>query len=252
MKKIFNTLLIVLLVLNTGACSNKNPTILSDNQLVEEDSKQIKATDEIIEEETKQDEIIEEYKEEVKIETDTEVLKSYKYWVVFFDHDGTELQREALKYGTTPTYWSDIPYYSDGEHWYKFVGWTNKKGKDKPFIPITGNTYFYAKYEIGGDITHESSGGESTPTPPAPSHFCQYSSTYLFHVTYCEPTNDVIYDKYQWDGTKYVLTGSGLNASYYQFDPTISAGEQWLHLDSVAGFLVTTLCEDHEAHTLGS
>ena len=75
-----------------------------------------------------------------------------KFWVVFYDQDGNELQREALKYGTTPTYWSDTPYYEDGQYWYRFVGWTNKKGKDKPFKPITGNTKYYAKYEIGGEI----------------------------------------------------------------------------------------------------
>ena len=117
---------------------------------------------EVIEE--KQEKIIEETKEEI----DPEVLKTYKYWVVFFDQDGNELQREALKYGSVPTYYSDIPYYDDGENWYKGVGWTDKWGREvEVFKPITGNTKFYAKYEKAGKVSHSSSG--SSPTPPTPS-----------------------------------------------------------------------------------
>ena len=40
-----------------------------------------------------QEEITEEVKEEPKKEIDPEILKTYKYWVVFYNPDGTELQR---------------------------------------------------------------------------------------------------------------------------------------------------------------
>ena len=117
-------------------------------------------------------EVIEEKQEEVKEETkkeiDPEVLKTYKYWVVFFDQDGNELQREAIKWGSTPSYWSGTPYYEDGEHWYRFTGWKDRWGRDvKEFKPITGNTRFYAQYEIGGNVSH-SSGGDGGSQPPAP------------------------------------------------------------------------------------
>ena len=73
-------------------------------------------------------EVIEESEvKETKPDTEIKDITKMKFWVVFYDQDGNELQREALKYGTTPTYWSDTPYYEDGEYWYRFVGWTNKK-----------------------------------------------------------------------------------------------------------------------------
>ena len=31
------------------------------------------------------------------------------FWVVFYDQYGNELQREALKYGSTPSYKKDLP-----------------------------------------------------------------------------------------------------------------------------------------------
>ena len=162
-------------MLGLGACGSKEPSNSLANQDIQE---QTQSQEEIIEdenqeeivEETQQEEVIveEEIKEEVKKETnneiDSEVLKTYKYWVVFFDHDGNELQREAIKWGTTPTYWSDIPYYEDGTHWYKFTGWKDRWGRDvKEFKPITGNTRFYAQYEIGGEVSHYHS--EPTPEP---------------------------------------------------------------------------------------
>ena len=113
--------------------------------------------------EEEQEKIIEETKEEV----DPEVLKTYKYWVVFYNPDGTELQREALKWGTTPEYYDGIPYYYDGSYDYDFVGWTNKQGKPKELKPITGNSYFYANYEIS---TGRNSGGGSNPSAPLPDH----------------------------------------------------------------------------------
>ena len=113
-------------------------------------------------------ETIEEKQEETS-QTKKDILKTYNYWVVFFDHDGNELQREAIKWGTTPTYWSDIPYYEDGTHWYKFTGWKDRWGRDvKEFKPITGNARFYAQYEIGGEVSHYHS--EPTPEPePVPT-----------------------------------------------------------------------------------
>lgn len=78
-------------------------------------------------------------------------LTGIKFWVVFYNPDGMELYRTAIKYGTTPTYEGEKPVYWDSEYWYRFVCWTDKDGNEiEEFTPITGNTYIYAKYEIGG------------------------------------------------------------------------------------------------------
>ena len=183
MKKLLTLLLICLLVLGLGACrSNESSNSLANQETQEETTTQEekKEEQEVIIEETKQEDVVEETKEEIKEEVkedkkkeiNPEVLKTYKYWVVFYDQNGNELQREAIKYGTVPTYWSDIPYYDDGTYWYKGVGWTDKWGREvKEFKPITGNTKFYAKYEKCGEVSH-GGGGSSTPTPPpTPSTF---------------------------------------------------------------------------------
>lgn len=89
-------------------------------------------------------------------EKEKEVDKTINYWLVFYNPDGTELYREAIKYGTTPKYKGETPNYSDSNYWYKFVGWTDKKGNEiKEFKPIKGNTYIYAKYEVGGEIVSD-------------------------------------------------------------------------------------------------
>lgn len=92
-------------------------------------------------------------------------IANYNYWVVFYNPDGNELQRTAQKLGTTPVYEGEEPYYWDADYWYRFICWTDKEGNEiKEFTPITGNTYIYAKYEIGG---------ENKPEPaPEPSNTC--------------------------------------------------------------------------------
>ena len=98
---------------------------------------------------------------EIKKEIDP---TEYDYWVVFYNPDGNELQRTIEKFGTTPKYVGDEPHYWDTDYWYKFVSWTDKHGNEiKQFKPIVGNTYIYAKYEIGGDLEKKDS---STPNNP--------------------------------------------------------------------------------------
>lgn len=182
MKKLFSILLICLLVLGIGACSSNEPNNSLATENIQEEIKQeepakeieLEEVDEETQEDVKEETKQEKAKEETKTEIDPEILKTYNYWVVFYDYEGKELQREAIKWGTIPTYWSEIPYYEDGTHWYKFVGWKDKWGKDvKEFKPITGNTRFYAQYDIGGTISHHYSESnrevESTPIPtPTP------------------------------------------------------------------------------------
>lgn len=117
-------------------------------------------------------ETIEEKQEEVS----EEVLKTYNYWVVFYNPDGMELQRTAQKLGTTPKYEGEEPHYWDSDYWYKFVCWTDKKGNEiTDFKPITGNTYIYAKYKIGGENKPEPKASAPAPTPA-----CTNSSNLLF------------------------------------------------------------------------
>ena len=112
-------------------------------------------------------EIIEEKQEVLKEDKKQDITKM-KFWVVFYDRDGNELQREALMYGSIPTYHSDISYYDDNEFWYKQVSWTDKNGKEvKEFKPITGNTRFYAVYEQSGAVSHETHSSESEADEPS-------------------------------------------------------------------------------------
>ena len=112
----------------------------------------------------------EETKQEVNKEQDPTKLS---YWVVFYNPDGHELYRTIMKYGLTPVYEGDTPSYWDSDNWYKFVCWTDKQGNEiKEFKPITGNTYIYAKYKMGGELKNRngnviSSIPEPAPLPPA-------------------------------------------------------------------------------------
>lgn len=117
-------------------------------------------------------EIIEEKQDEIESKKEQDVTKM-KFWVVFFDKDGNELQREALQYGSIPTYHSDISNYVDNEFWYRQVSWTDKNGNEvKEFKPITGNTRFYAVYEKAGLATHGTHSKKSKPDID-PSCFAQ-------------------------------------------------------------------------------
>ena len=92
-------------------------------------------------------------------------VSDYNYWVVFYNPDGNELQRIAQKLGTTPKYEGEEPCYWDDDYWYKFVCWTDKQGNEiEDFKPITGNTYVYAKYEVGGELKQE----KDEPIPSGP------------------------------------------------------------------------------------
>lgn len=207
------------MILTLGSCSNgetSSSSTLAVEKSQENDDKEI--NQEVIVEPKEE---IKEKSEEVKEET-KEVAKDptkMKYWVVFFDYDGTELQREALLYGTTPTYWSDIPCYSDADHWYKFVGWTNKKGKDKPFKPITGNTYYFAKYEVGGEISHDS--------PQSSGPACTNTNPLYYIVSTTGATKPP--NKYEVVYQNTPLLG-GTGGSLYP--PIGTAGDTWLPCDS--------------------
>ena len=62
------------------------------------------------------------------------------FWVVFYDWNGMELQRDALMYGAIPSYRGALP--SD------FDKWVCRKTGDEvtEFVTITTNTYFEATY----------------------------------------------------------------------------------------------------------
>ena len=86
-------------MLGLGACSTKESDGFLTNQEtikeeVQEEAKQEEVIEEEIVEETKQEEITEEVKEEPKKEIDPEILKTYKYWVVFYNPDGTEFLKK--------------------------------------------------------------------------------------------------------------------------------------------------------------
>ena len=107
-------------------------------------------------------ETIEEKQEETS-QTKKDILKTYNYWVVFYDQYGNELQREALKYGTVPEYKSWLP---EG-----FDKWVYKKsGKDVgSFKSITGNTYYQA-------VCHEVYHSSSTPAPTPVTYTVTYNA----------------------------------------------------------------------------
>lgn len=198
-------------------------------------------------------ETIEEKQEEVKKSTID--YTKLDYWVVFYDQFGNELQREALRYGSVPTYHSDIPYFDDGKYWYKGVGWSDKEGNTiSEFKPITGNTKFYAIYEECGEVVHTVATPAPEPAPepaPAPSHVCQYSTAYL---VYCNSWgSEANIDVYEYfEGDYYYLSNiPNLLVTYYSGD--LSAG-RWSHTDmnpnSPTGTIPFTYCEDYEAHTI--
>ena len=200
-------------------------------------------------------EVIEEKQEEVKQEeTVSQDITSMYFWVVFYDQFGNELQREAVKYGTVPTYHSDIPYFDDGKYWYKGVGWTDKKGNVvSEFKPITGNTRFYAIYEECGQVSHE----EPAPvSEPAPSHVCSKTSTYLLYIIEVPSQFEAIVDVYEWDAgsNSYSLIDGEITMSTLKFSPMLmntDAGK-WIHTNnnSQPNLGNQQLCDDYEAHTL--
>ena len=82
-------------------------------------------------------------------------ISQYKYWVVFYDQYGNELQREALKYGTIPMFKGSYP--SGFDSW------------DRTLTAIKGNTYIHARCH---EVKEKTSDGGSDPTPtptPTPS-----------------------------------------------------------------------------------
>lgn len=187
----------------------------------------------------------------IDVETVTEStvdVSNYNYWVVFYNPDGMELQRTAQKLGTTPKYEGEEPHYWDSDYWYKFVCWTDKKGNEiTDFKPITGNTYIYAKYKIGGENKPEPKASAPAPTPaPVPSHTCRYDTDYL---VYCIGVGDqmeiAVYDKF--DGIYYYWK----NVSDLNYSGDLSIG-QWSHSNSDfdSDNIQFTFCDDYEAHTI--
>ena len=127
-----------------------------------------------------------------------------------FNPDGTDLQREALKWGTTPKYY-------DGSYDYDFVGWTNKKGQPKELKPITGNTYFYAKYEIGKVVHHSSGGGSNPPGSPPYVPNCTETTTLV----------KIIEHKYMlgsWQGYRYIIYEYNSVSGQFEESRTIPGG----------------------------
>ena len=136
---------VVILLLLLVKCSTNKPK-------QEETTTEVTKTVDNTTQEDKQEEVIAEPStpaiEEKKEETN-DITQMY-FWVVFYDQYGNELQREALKYGTTPKYKGYLP---DG-----FDKW------DKDIKSIVGNTYYHAEcHEV-----HHSSGGGSSNTPSNP------------------------------------------------------------------------------------
>ena len=177
---------------------------------------------------------------------------NYNYWVVFYNPDGNELQRTAQKLGTTPVYEGEEPYYWDIDYWYRFICWTDKEGNEiKEFTPITGNTYIYAKYEIGGENKPEPK--ESAPAPtPTPSHVCTKSSTYLLNITSVSLPSDIHADVYEWDSgnNKYLLIKGDYHIDGSGFNPIPMASGEWIHTNDYDAPFVGNqqYCDDNEAH----
>ena len=160
-----------------------------------------------------------------------EVDKTINYWVVFYNPDSSEIQRSAIKYGTIPTFDGDTPQYWDEDYWYKFVCWTDKQGNEiNEFKPITGNTYIYAKYEIGGvnkPIVKE----EPAPTPS--------NATVIFNIGgsgfgYMEEnvTGSQYPDGTQMSfaiGTSFSINGDELTINGVTYVPHETHGEMFEH-----------------------
>lgn len=152
MKKVSKLLLVLLIVLSLVACVNNKTEKIENNEdkeLTQENDEAISNIEVLPEKEeiVEQEETIE--KEEV-VEEKVDITQM-KFWVVFFNEDGVALQRTAMKYGSIPSYEGDEPIYWDSKYWYRFIGWADKDGNMiETFKPIYGNTYFYAKYEVGG------------------------------------------------------------------------------------------------------
>ena len=74
-------------------------------------------------------------------------ISQYKYWVVFYDQYGNELQRTKEDYGTIPSFKGELPN--------NFKAWINKKtGKQvNIFNAIHENMYFEAIQNSGSNIT---------------------------------------------------------------------------------------------------
>ena len=139
-----------------------------------------------------------------------EVDKSMNYWVVFYNPDGLELDRQAIKYGTIPTYKGEDPYYWDNDYWYRFICWTDKQGNEiKEFTPITGNTYIYAKYEIGGKAKKE----ESIDVEKLPLYYFAFGEV------------DWAYSLFEYNQTSQKF--EQVSNTYTSDDPGVSEG--WYH-----------------------
>ena len=194
-------------------------------------------------------EVIEETQEEAKEETiklDSKDLSNVSFWVVFYNPDGSELYRTTLKYGQTPTYKGSTPSYWDSDYFYKFVCWTDKKGNEiKQFKPITGNTYIYAKYEIGGDLRKKDV-VESTPTPTSA---CSNTND-LYHFTYLNYDG---WSGYTADYMLYRFNGSGFNDGISFTSEFISPigsieTEIWYHSSDTYTFVECTDPSHHEPY----
>ena len=163
MKKLLTLLLTLLMVLTLVACNSKKeePTPTVDEPVVvEKQEEEVKQEEPVIVEETKQEDKEDTTtKEEVKTILNDDVTQM-SFWVVFYDQYGNELQREALKYGTTPTYKANLPK--------GFEKWVYKKSQKDANISkaITGNTYYQA---ICHEVKHHSSGSTPTPSVPVPN-----------------------------------------------------------------------------------
>ena len=98
-------------------------------------------------------------------------LTGVKFWVVFYDQYDNELQREALVYGTVPSFKGNLPA--------GFKKWTNKKtGKDtNEFIPITTNTYFKA---VCNNVYVSSNDSGSSDIPHSGCPNSGYKLDYIF------------------------------------------------------------------------
>lgn len=177
-------------------------------------------------------ETIEEKQEEKKTVDKTK----YKYWVVFYNPDGNELQRTIEKYGATPEYKGDTPVYWDSENWYKFTGW------NKELKPITTNTYITAEYEYGGKLKKE----EAKPV-------CKNTSTYLIKITSSEGSGSYNYYVYEYnsDTKTYVREASQKNGLFH---PSYSLSvDNYYHSgfnDSFDDPGKLELCEHINTHTL--
>ncbi len=152
---------------------------------------------------------IKEFKPEVELDTElNKDLTNMSFWVVFYDQYGNVLQKEALKYGTIPTFKGSYP---EG-----FDSW------DKALTAIKGNTYIRA-------LCHEVKPKNNTPIP-------EEDNTLHKGNIICIPSENLGYKYY------FVLKIDGDEATLVNLDYKAETKFSNSNSDKYAGSLLDIAC----------